>query len=205
MDINIPESEIDGVMKILVLGNSNVGKTSLLSQYVHHDYNTVYGNTIGVDLNFKIIKHGNTDKIFKLQLWDGTGIERFRNIVRCYYKGTDGFIIMYDITNRKSFEDIDEWMNELSSQNLNPHVKILIGNKTDLKDTNREVLYEEGKEIAEKYNIDFFEVSAKNNINIENMFDTFIKNIRLKRTYQDKKIKSPKFNSSWWCCCLSSR
>lgn len=195
---------IDDIIKILVIGNSNVGKTSLFSRYSTNEYTDIYSTTIGVDLFLKTIYYGNTNKILKLQLWDATGIERFRNIIKSYYKGTDGFIIMYDITNRKSFEDIDDWMTQLDNKNLNS--RILIGNKIDLENSKREVLYNEGKELSEKYNIDFFEISVKNNINIENMFNTLLKNIKknkISTNINKKKLKSSKLSNCF--CCFFSR
>jgi Ras-related protein Rab-1A len=204
--------DVDGIIKILVLGNSNVGKTSLISRYSNNEYNDIYSATIGVDLNLKIITHGITDKKLKLQLWDATGLEKFQSIVKCYYKGTDGFIVMYDVTDRKSFDHINDWLNEIYNKNANSHVKILVANKTDLH-TCREVLYEEGKELADMYNIDFFEISAKNNTNIDRMFDDFIKNIvantnynKRKTTPKENKTENKSIISSFWdCCCYRRR
>ena len=109
-------------------------------------------NTIGVDFKIKTVEHNGM--VVKLQIWDTAGQERFRTIAGSYYKGAQGIIIVYDITSRKSFEDVNNWLAEVDKSGSEGVVKLLIGNKCDLEGS-REVSTEEGKELAEGLGIRF--------------------------------------------------
>ena len=131
--------------------------------------------TIGVD--FKIRTFDLNGKTVKLQIWDTAGQERFKTITSSYYKGAHGIILTYDITDKQSFRDIDNWLTEVekhASENVN---KLLVGNKCDLEQ-NRQVSYEEGKAYADQLGIKFIETSAKNSVNVENAFFTMANEIK---------------------------
>jgi len=167
--------DYDYLFKLLLIGNSAVGKSSLLLRFSDNIFNESFLPTIGVD--FKIRTFDLNNKTVKLQIWDTAGQERFKTITSSYYKGAHGIILTYDITDKQSFRDIDTWLTEVekhASENVN---KLLVGNKCDLE-SNRQVPYEEGKALAEKLGIKFIETSAKNSINVENAFFTMANEIK---------------------------
>ena len=168
----------NNIIKLLTLGNSGVGKTSIITKYVDNKFYTNYLSTIGIDFKTKNIILQN--KEFKIQIWDTAGQERFRTITNSYYKMSNGILLIYDITDRKSFEAIIYWIMQIDLHSNQNEVKILVGNKCDNNDR-REVKFYEGYNFAEKYSIDFFEISAKENINVENLFITIISKIYNKR------------------------
>ena len=124
-------------------------------------------NSIGVDFKLKSIEVDG--KIIKLQIWDTAGQERFRTITTSYYKGAQGIVIVYDISDITSFEHVKSWMNDIDKFAKEGVFKILVGNKCDLVDK-RQVPKEKGKQLADSYGIPFIETSAKNNENIEKLF-----------------------------------
>ena len=125
-------------------------------------------STIGVDFKIKTLKINN--KIIKLQIWDTNGQERFKAITNSYYRNSHGIIVVFDITDRKSFTGLRNWLNDADRYSENT-CKILVGNKSDLND-NREVTYEEAKEFADAKELIYIEVSAKKTINIDSIFET---------------------------------
>lgn len=125
-----PSSDYDFVFKILLIGNSSVGKSSLLMRFADDTFHEAFLPTIGVD--FKIRTILNEGSLVKLQMWDTAGQEKFRNITTAYYKGSQGVLLVYDICDRKSFDDAKSWLNEIEKY-ANPNiVKILVGNKADM-------------------------------------------------------------------------
>ena len=129
-------------------------------------------------------------KKVKLQIWDTAGQERFKNITASYYRGGNGVLLIYDITDRESFESLNFWLIEIE-KNANKNVKILLmGNNCDLEDK-RKVSYQEGKDFAIKYNMLFLEASAKDNINIKEAFELLIEEI-INSTINDEKKKKEK-------------
>ena len=138
-------------------------------------------NSIGVDFKLKSIEVDN--KIIKLQIWDTAGQERFRTITTSYYKGAQGIVIVYDISDLNSFEHVKSWMNDIDKFAKEGVFKILVGNKSDLVDK-RQVSKEKGKQLADSYGIPFLETSAKNNENIEKLF------IDSTKAFIDKQLKS---------------
>ena len=154
--------------KVLILGDSSVGKTCILLRFAEDSFSTQHVTTIGVDFRLKIVEIDG--KLIKLQLWDTAGQERFRTITKAYYKGSHGILLTYDVTNRESFKNVTHWIKQIDSSGVGDLVKVLVGNKCDLP--NREVSEEEGRKLAENYGIPFIETSAKNNINIEQAFNT---------------------------------
>lgn len=159
---------IDYIFKTIIVGDSGVGKTTLLYKYLYGEYISQYSSTIGVNYVSKKIVISDNIKI-KLQIWDTAGQERFRSIIRSYFRNTAGCIIAYDVTNATSFENCSYWITKVTNEN--PNVKILLlGTKNDLIDY-RVVSFNTGKSFAEKNNILFCEVSAKLEENIDFIFE----------------------------------
>ena len=168
---NNEEEEIK--IKIMLLGESQIGKTSLIQRYVKNNFNLSYITTVGIDFQLKQIKMNN--KSIKLQIWDTAGQERFKNITKSYFHSSDGFIVGYDITSRLSFTNVSTWLKEINDNAPEEIQKILIGNKCDLNE--REVTTEEGQKLAEENGMKFFETSAKNDINVKKTFESITKDI----------------------------
>ena len=168
---NNEEEEIK--IKIMLLGESQIGKTSLIQRYVKNNFNLSYITTVGIDFQLKQIKMNN--KSIKLQIWDTAGQERFKNITKSYFHSSDGFIVGYDITSRLSFTNVSTWLKEINDNAPEEIQKILIGNKCDLNE--REVTTEEGQKLAEENGMKFFETSAKNDINVNETFESITKDI----------------------------
>ena len=168
---NNEEEEIK--IKIMLLGESQIGKTSLIQRYVKNNFNLSYITTVGIDFQLKQIKMNN--KSIKLQIWDTAGQERFKNITKRYFHSSDGFIVGYDITSRLSFTNVSTWLKEINDNAPEEIQKILIGNKCDLNE--REVTTEEGQKLAEESGMKFFETSAKNDINVKETFESITKDI----------------------------
>ena len=165
--------EYDYLFKYLIIGNSGVGKSCLLIRFTDDKYEEGYVTTIGVDFKIKtLIIEG---KSVKLQIWDTAGQERFRNIVSSYYKGAHGIMMVYDITDLESFGYLDSWIKEIEKNASKNVYKILVGNKSDLK--NRKITFEKGKEFANLHGMKFFETSAKENRNVEEAFKEMTKDI----------------------------
>ena len=140
------------IFKVLLLGNSNVGKSSLFLRFVDDIWNDTFVPTIGVD--FKIKTFDIDEKKIKMQIWDTAGQERFKNIIASYYRGAHGILLLYDVTDKDSFKNLNNWLIEIE-KNANKNVlKILIGNKTDLEDK-RVISYNQGKEFADNYGLKF--------------------------------------------------
>ena len=156
------------IYKVLILGNSSVGKTSFLIRFSDDKFDPETLTTVGVDYKTKYIKR--KDKNVKMQICDTAGQERFRTIAKNLYRNADGIIVMYDITNKKSFQDIKDWIASIN-ENLDTEKigLIIVGNKIDLKDK-REVKEDMGKDLEIKKNIKVIEASAKENINVNETF-----------------------------------
>ena len=182
------EEEYDHLFKILLIGDSAVGKTSLLLRYVDDTFNSEFQTTIGVD--FKISTLNIDGKILKLQLWDTAGQDRFRNIVASYYRGAHGIIIMYDITNPGSLDSINKWYEETQSYLQTSTPKLLVGNKLD-RVNERAVASQKGEELAERLGMQFIETSAKNSTNVKQAFETMTRMIIRQVATLPTTLKSP--------------
>ena len=166
--------EYDMMFKILLLGDSGVGKSSLLLRYTKNQFSADMRSTIGVEFGVKFIKIDNLQ--LKVQIWDTAGMERYRSITSAYYKGAKGVIVVYDICRKVSFDNIDKWIDDFKSKADEDAVILIIGNKSDLQDK-REVNTEEVKLKAEKNKMAFMETSAKNNENVSKAFLQLFKEI----------------------------
>ena len=163
------EEGYDFIFKVLLLGNSDVGKSSLLLRYVDSVWNDAFVPTIGVD--FKVKTLNINDKKIKMQIWDTAGQERFRTVVATYFRGAHGILLLYDVTNKDSFKNLENWLIEIEKNAQEKVLKILIGNKCDLTD-DREITTEEGKAFALRNGMEFMETSAKMNTNVTEAFET---------------------------------
>ena len=135
----------DFLFKMLLIGNSGVGKSCLLVRYAENSFNENFFNTIGVDFKIKTISLDNQN--IKLQIWDTAGQERFRTLTASYYRGAHGIIVVYDVTDRDTFENVRQWMQEIDKFATDNVCKVIVGNKCDL-DESRKVSTEEGEELA---------------------------------------------------------
>lgn len=158
------------IFRICLLGDSAVGKTSLLTRYCDGTFKEKYGNTIGVDFRVVTLKYENT--ITKIHIWDTAGQERFKSIAVNYFKNSHGFIFVYDISNSSSFHDVKNWIELAFANNKGANINFLVGNKCDL-DSQRQVNINEGEELAKMRNFTFFETSAKENKDVKKMFEFF--------------------------------
>ena len=158
--------------KVLLVGDASVGKTCLMSRFIYNRFDEGYMSTIGVTFYTKIYDHkGNK---IKLQLWDTAGQERFHSITSNYFRNADGILFIYDITNINSFEGVKDWIKESEDYDYDNNTqKILLGNKCDLIDS-REVQKEEVEIFCNEKKMDFFETSAKENINLDKAFKRIV-------------------------------
>ncbi|KII68382.1 Ras-related protein ORAB-1 [Thelohanellus kitauei] len=183
------DPEYDFLFKILLIGDSGVGKSCILLRFADDTFTENHISTIGVDFKIKTVEVGN--KSVKLQIWDTAGQERFKTITSSYYRGAHGIIIVYDITDQDSFDNVSKWMKEIQTSANEEVNKILVGNKIDME-TKRVVDYSKGQALAEQHSMVFLETSAKQSTNIEQAFLAMTGEI-MKRMgpSQMKKSESP--------------
>ncbi|XP_046917894.1 RAS oncogene family member Rab10 isoform X4 [Dermatophagoides farinae] len=157
----------DLLFKLLLIGDSGVGKTCILFRFSDDAFQTTFISTIGIDFKIKTIDLKG--KRIKLQIWDTAGQERFHTITTSYYRGAMGIMLVYDITNAKSFDNIAKWLRNIDEHASEDVEKMILGNKCDMTDK-RVVSRERGESIAREHGIRFLETSAKANINIDRAF-----------------------------------
>ena len=168
------ESNYELLYKVIIIGDTAVGKSNILSRYVKDEFSTNSKSTVGVELGIKFLKVKNTKT--KIQIWDTAGQERYRAITSSYFKGSNGCFIVYDITNEASFNNIENWYEQIQKETSKDIPILLVGNKCDLEDE-RKVPIEKGKEKAQNLNCAFFETSALKKINIDKIFEELVNNI----------------------------
>ena len=195
-------NDSDLVFKILLLGDSEVGKSCFLMRYSENVFIENYITTIGLDYKLKTVKL-DTGKTIKVQLWDTAGQDKYRTIAKNYYKGSHGILLLYDITKQSSFDNIREWVRDIQEEVNEKAILFLIGNKIDMEDQ-RKIPKEKGVELAEEFKIPFFEASAKSGENVDEVFKALYNKIceiygDLERERGTKLIKKRKIKGR---CCL---
>ena len=164
----------DYKIKIIVVGDSGVGKTNLINRFASDKFDTNSKATIGVEFVYKTLKINK--EVIKIEVWDTAGQERYRAITSSYYKGAKGAIIVYDITNEDSFNNVESWMNEVTKKGQRDIQFLLLGNKKDLVN-DREVSEEKGIEKARELNMHLFEASALEKTNVNEAFNYLMREI----------------------------
>ncbi|KAI5061925.1 hypothetical protein GOP47_0022464 [Adiantum capillus-veneris] len=160
--------ESEQLVKLLLIGDSGVGKSCLLLRYSDNLFSTSFIDTYGIDFKVKVVELNR--KRYKLQIWDTAGQERFRTITLAYFRSAMGIVLVYDVTQESSFNNIRYWMKKIeenASGNIN---RILVGNKADMDESKRAVSFDQGQALANEYGIKFYETSAKTDLNVENVF-----------------------------------
>uniref|UniRef100_A0A0D9WX32 Uncharacterized protein n=1 Tax=Leersia perrieri TaxID=77586 RepID=A0A0D9WX32_9ORYZ len=200
-------ADYDYLIKLLLIGDSGVGKSCLLLRFSDGSFTTSFITTIGIDFKIRTIELDG--KRIKLQIWDTAGQERFRTITTAYYRGAMGILLVYDVTDESSFNstdsftsanllllhftstsdlgDIRNWIRNIeqhASDNVN---KILVGNKADMDESKRAVPTSKGQALADEYGIKFFETSAKTNLNVEQVFFSIARDIKQRLAETDSK------------------
>ncbi len=174
----------DYTFKYIIIGNAAVGKSNISYRFTKGKFSEKYQATIGMEFTYKNVKIG--EKIYRIQIWDTAGQECFKSVSRGYYKSSVCALVVYDITNRKSFDNVIEWIEECKNNGPQTVTMVLVGNKSDLKEM-RNISYEEGEELANRFNMMFFETSALNGDNIDKLFNDTAETIvkKMENNYYD--------------------
>lgn len=180
------------ITKVIIVGESYVGKSCFLNRLCHNKYDNSYISTIGVDFGTKIIE--SDDEKYKLMLWDTSGQERFTSITQSYFRGTHICILMFDITSRESYYKLCKYWREMSKNNIDTknHLIILVGSKIDLS-KQREISIVEINDYCNEHSIRYFEISSKINYGFENLLDYIIDSIKEKALYNTSKTDLPPY------------
>ncbi|KAL8131878.1 ras-related protein Rab11D-like [Apium graveolens] len=168
------EDEYDYLFKLVIIGDSGVGKSNLLSRFTRNEFNLESKSTIGVEFATKSLDFDS--KVIKAQIWDTAGQERYRAITSAYYRGAVGALLVYDVTRRISFENVERWLKELRDHTDQNIVVMLVGNKSDLRHLVA-VSTEDAKDLAERESLYFMETSALEATNVENAFNEVLTQI----------------------------
>lgn len=190
-------------VKLLIIGDSGVGKSCLLLRFCDDEFTPSFISTIGIDFKIRNIKVNGKD--VRLQIWDTAGQERFRTITTAYYRGAMGIILVYDVTNERSFQNIQNWIENVENYANKDVNLILIGNKCD-EEKGRVVSKEKGQSLASKLNIPFLETSAKTNKNVDKSFhilsSIILENIPelIKKKEDQILFTENKNKKNFWCC-----
>ena len=181
------------LLKYIIIGDASVGKSNLLMKFTENKFNESYQATIGVEFGAKNLDINK--KTYRIQIWDTAGQENFHSITRSYYKNSVCAMVVYDITSRKSFDNVLNWIEEVQNNSSKTILIVLVGNKIDLKE-NRDISFDEGKELANRNGIIFMETSAKTGEGVEEIF---------KKTVQEisRKIEDNYFNLDSENCGIS--
>jgi small GTP-binding protein len=182
-------NKYDYLFKLIIIGDTNTGKSCLLQRFADDSYNNEFISTIGVDFKVKTITIN--DKMIKTQIWDTAGQDRFRSITNSYYRGAHGIIISYDITNKQSFVNIERWMRNVKDFVSDNAVKILIGTKSDLEEK-RKVSKKELEDLANELDMKYIETSAKDNKNVDELFIIICKEILNNMTEKLENLRERK-------------
>mmetsp|Transcript_1534 Transcript_1534/g.2997 ORF Transcript_1534/g.2997 Transcript_1534/m.2997 type:complete len:209 (+) Transcript_1534:77-703(+) len=171
------DQDYDHLYKVVLVGDATVGKTHLLSRYTRGTLPKAPTATIGVEFATKTLQLEAEGGTVKAQIWDTAGQERFRTITSSYYRGAHGIIVVYDVTDKESFNNVKHWVQEIDKYAADGVNKLLVGNKCDLS-SKKVVSYDEAKELSDSLGIQFMETSAKNAHNVEQAFQTMAREIK---------------------------
>ena len=160
--------------KVVVVGDSSVGKTNLIKRFINDTFNKDSKATVGVEFLSKT--YLINQEVFKIEIWDTAGQERYKAITTTYYKGAKGALIVYDITRKETFDSVDRWISELNNSGDKNMTMLLIGNKCDL-DSQRQVTKEQGEEKAKAFKVAFLETSASSGENLDVAFEMIMKEV----------------------------
>jgi Ras-related protein Rab-8A len=169
----------DVLLKLLIVGNSGVGKSCLLLRFADASFTSSFITTIGIDFKIKTVLIDGVR--VKFQIWDTAGQERFRTIVTAYYRGAQGVLLVYDVTDAQSFRDVRGWSRNVDTHGQEGVYRLLVGNKCDSHACDRQVSEPEGRELGEELGIKFFEASAKANVNVDAVFETAARDLLTRR------------------------
>uniref|UniRef100_A0A1A8K6D4 Ras-related protein SEC4 n=5 Tax=Nothobranchius TaxID=28779 RepID=A0A1A8K6D4_NOTKU len=170
----MPPRPADFKLQIIIIGSRGVGKTSLMERYTDDTFCEACKSTVGVDFKIKTVEL--REKKIRLQIWDTAGQERFRTITTAYYRGAMGIMLVYDICNEKSFDNIKNWIRNIEEHASSDVEKMILGNKCDMTDR-RQVSKDRGEKLAIDYGVKFLETSAKSGLNVEEAFYTMARDI----------------------------
>ena len=170
------EDREDYKLKIVIVGDSGVGKTNLIRRFIANEFNINSKATVGVEFSSKAFKIN--DKIFKIEMWDTAGQERYKSMTAAYYKGAKGALIVYDTTNARSFENVEKWLSEIKEKSSKDIKLIIIGNKIDLKES-KAVTTEQALSKAKELGSPLMETSALDSTNVKEAFYDLLKEMYL--------------------------
>ena len=199
------DDDYDYMLKMLLVGDTSVGKSCILLRFADDEFVNDYISTIGVDFKIKTIRDGK--EVVKLQIWDTAGQERFRNITSSYYRGANGIIVVFDLTSKKSLKNVEMWLGEIDKYGTRSVAKLLVGNKSDLVGQ-REVTRQEAERFAAQNRLAYIETSAKNATNVDAAFENLAKMIKKERMNELNKsddgskvsLGSGEGSASGGCC-----
>ena len=183
-----PNKLYDLIIKILIVGDATVGKSTLLTRMIDKEWIPNLFGTVGIDFRIKMCTIN--DKKIKIQIWDTAGQERFRDITQAYFRGMHGVMIVYDVTNYESYTNIHNWISRLDEHSDGNLIKCLVGTKNDLL-SNKRVSDDEARDLSSKYNIPFYITSAKIGDGVDDALNSFIKTVieskdEYKEEYKDE-------------------
>mmetsp|Transcript_2059 Transcript_2059/g.3634 ORF Transcript_2059/g.3634 Transcript_2059/m.3634 type:complete len:201 (-) Transcript_2059:177-779(-) len=180
------DDEYDYLFKVVLIGDSGVGKSNLLSRFTRNEFNLESKSTIGVEFATRGIPVDG--KMIKSQIWDTAGQERFRAVTKNYYRGAAGALLVYDITRRETFNHLTSWLSDARTMTNPSTIIMLIGNKSDL-DFQRDISYEEASKFAEENGLIFIETSAKTKVGVQQAFEEIVQKILDSKTIEPKAAK----------------
>ena len=184
------ESDFEFQIKIVIIGDSAVGKTNFIFRFTENRFSGIHVTTVGFDYKTRIIKLPSSGKRVKIQIWDTAGQERYMALNKSIFQKMQGIIIMYDLTKRNSFDNIDKWLN-IISQNVSDKIKFLVANKLDLADDQRIVTEEEGEKLAKENGMEFYEGSGNSGENVDKIFIEMAERIYENITDDKDSFRSP--------------